>query len=241
MSLPDLSDFCLPIHVRPDGICISIPGGAEYCVSFPSLRPPDPSEYTAALLAQVNTALGPLVPIFDIIDAIVALYNCFKAVEDALTEAPPDPMKIAECLPGLAAIIQKLKRLIPQLSIPAMIGAILEVLVLYFIGLRGQILAIIRANLRVLQAATKAGKLGSFALSAQVDCARADLDAFLKNLNANAEPLGRLIVLLNALLKLAGSDVQIPTVSNLGQDANAILAPLDAIIEDLQVLRSGFP
>lgn len=239
MALQDLEAFCFDLHTGP-GLCITFPGGSQVCAFLPSLTPPDPSELAAAGIAAANSALAPLVPLFDLIDLCVAIVKCVEAMEDALGP-PPDPMKLVQCFPDLAKKLAKLLKLLPYLTIPVLIGALLDILISYLVGQRGQILAIIRKTLRLLAAAAKAAAIGSVQLATQVDCATGDLDAFLRNMNANAQPIGRLIALLNALLELSGSDIRIPTFENYGQDANAILTPLDALIDTLKTLRAAFP
>jgi len=63
----------------------------------------------------IQPALTPLVPIFNIIDTVVAIFNCVKAIPDMIGP-PPDPTVLAACLPDLAEKVNKLLALIPQLS-----------------------------------------------------------------------------------------------------------------------------
>lgn len=237
MPLPDLSTVCIDLKVTPHELCVTFPGGAEVCVQIPGV--PDPTEVSKQLLAQANAALAPLVPVFNIIDAIIALFNCVKAIPDALGP-PPDPSKLADCIPDLAKKIDQLLKLIPQLSIPLLIAGLIDVLLFYLEGLRGQLQAIIAAQLRIAAAATRAAELGNVQLRTVVDCAEASMDAYLQNLNEGMKPLNRLVALLNLFLQLAGLP-PIPDLKNLGDDAEAALAPLDAAIESLKTVRAGLP
>ncbi len=238
MPLPDLNVFCVRLGVanRP---CITFPGGATVCVPFADSKIPDPSELVNQLMGPVNAALAPLVPIFNIIDVLVALVNCIKAMEEALGP-PPRPDKLAKCLPDLAKKLAKLLKLIPQLSIPVLIGGLLDVLITYFMGLRLQLLTILRKTLRIIRAQTYAFDLGSVALRTVADCAQGDLDNYLQNLNENSAPIGRLILVLNALLELAGLD-PLPEPNQLGADAQKALIPIDKTIAALTLVRKGFP
>jgi hypothetical protein len=237
MPLPDLSEVCIDLKVTPQELCITFPGGAEMCVQIPGV--PDPTDVSKQLLAQANAALIPLVPVFNIIDAILALFKCVKAIPDSLGP-PPDPTKLAECIPDLAEKIDKLLKLIPQLSIPVLIAGLIDVLLFYLEGLRGQLQAIIAAQVRIAAAATRAAELGNVQLRTVVDCATASMDAYLQNLNEGMKPLNRLVGLLNLFLQLAGLPT-IPDLANLGDDAEAALAPLDAIIDSLKTVRAGLP
>lgn len=237
-GLPDLTQFCIQLFPSAE-LCIVLPGDTEICAIFPGCRPPDPSELTAAFLGQINSALAPLTPIFNIIDVVVALVNCVKAVESALGP-PPNPSKLTQCFPQLAKALQRLLALLPFLTIPALVGSLLDVLIAHLTGIKNQLVAIIRKQLRIALAQTRAVALGSVALNTVLDCASGDLDVFLNNLNAQSAPLGRLINLINALLSLAGAS-PIPSIGSIGQDANAAVAPLTAVIAELQIVRKAFP
>jgi phage baseplate assembly protein W len=168
MPLPNLSTVCIDLKVTSQELCITFPGGAEMCVQIPGV--PDPTDVSKQLLAQANAALAPLVPIFNIVDAIIALFNCVKAIPDSLGP-PPDPTKLAECIPDLAKKIDQLLKLIPQLSIPVLIAGLIDVLLFYLQGFRGQLEAIIAHQARLLAAATRAAELGNVQLRTVVDCA----------------------------------------------------------------------
>jgi hypothetical protein len=237
MPLPDLSTVCIDLKVASQELCITFPGGAEMCVQVPGV--PDPTDVSKQLLAQANAALAPLVPIFNIVDAILALFNCVKAIPDSLGP-PPDPTKLAECIPDLAKKIDQLLKLIPQLSIPVLIAGLIDVLLFYLQGFRGQLQAVIAHQARLLAAATRAAELGNVQLRTVVDCATGQMDAYLQNLNEGMKPLNRLVGLLNLFLQLAGLP-PIPDFKNLGDDAEAALAPLDAVIDSLKTVRAGLP
>lgn len=237
MPLPDLSTVCIELKVTSQELCVTFPGGAEMCVQIPGV--PDPTDVSKQLLAQANAALAPLVPIFNIVDAIIALFNCVKAIPDSLGP-PPDPTKLAECIPDLAEKIDKLLKLIPQLSIPVLIAGLIDVLLFYLQGLRGQLQSVIAAQARIAAAATRAAELGNVQLRTVVDCANASMDAYLQNLNEGIKPLSRLVALLNLFLQLAGLS-PIPDFKDLGDDAEAALAPLDAVIDSLKTVRAGLP
>jgi hypothetical protein len=238
MPLPDLTVFC--VRLAPgERLCVTFPGGATVCAPFSDARIPSPDELMSALLGPVNAALAPLTPIFNVIDVLAAVVNCVEAMEKALGP-PPDPSKLAKCLPDLAKKLAKLLKLVPQLSIPVLIGGLLDVLIAYLIGLRAQLLTLIRQEIRILRAQTRALAIGSVALRTVSDCASGDVDNYLVNMNANAQPIGRLILVINALLELAGLE-PLPTPADLGADAQKALAPLDEAISILQTVRQGFP
>ncbi|HPA81453.1 MAG TPA: hypothetical protein PLS95_11605, partial [Thermoanaerobaculales bacterium] len=62
MALP----ICLEIPEIPDPLAITLPGG----VTIQQIN----------LMEAIQPALTPLMPIFDIIDTVVAVFNCVKAI-----------------------------------------------------------------------------------------------------------------------------------------------------------------
>lgn len=85
--------ICLGIPSWPDPFAITLPGG----ITIEHLN----------LVEVVQPALTPLVPVFEIVDAVVAVFNCVKAIPD-ISGAPPDPTALIACLPDLAEKIAKL-------------------------------------------------------------------------------------------------------------------------------------
>ena len=107
MALP----ICLEIPELGDPPVITLPGG----VSIQQFN----------LMEAIQPALTPLMPVFDIIDTVVAVFNCVKAIPDSLGP-PPDPTALAACIPELAEKVSKLLKLIPQLSLPYTIIGIID-------------------------------------------------------------------------------------------------------------------
>lgn len=239
MPLPDLSTYCVKLTV-PAELCVRLPGGAAICAVFPGGNIPSEGELTSALLAQVNTALTPLMPFFDILDVFTAMINCIKAVEQCLGP-PPDPTKLVQCFPALASAMEKLLELIPQLSVPVLIGDLLDVLIAYLSGMRQQLGTFANKQAAIAAAATRAVELRSAPLSALVDCATDDLNVAIANLSQQGTAMGRLIGIANVLLGVAGLE-PIPTdVASISGDLKSAIAPLDDAIKTLQTARAAFP
>lgn len=239
MPLPDVQDMCVELDVSIQGLSVTFPGGAELSVQLPTVSIPDPTELSKQLMAQANAALMPLVPIFNIMDVVLALFECVKAIPDSLGP-PPDPTKLAECIPNLAAKANKLLKLIPQLSVPLMIVGLIDVLITFLVGLRGQLKAIIDAQVRIALAATRAAELGNVQLQIVVDCANANIEAQMKSIGEGAAPVNRLIGVINLFMGLAGLE-PLPDFANLGTDAQAALEPIDLIVAQLKTARSAIP
>lgn len=238
LPLPSLDDFCITLSTGPGELCVQFPGGARLCAQF-GYETGDIAEVVKSMLAQINTALTPLTPLFNILDAIVAIKNCITAIPDAFGP-PPDPSGIINCIPGLLKAIDKLLQLLPQLSIPPMIKGIIGVIIAGLQGLRHKLAAMIRQVARILEAATRAAELGNIQLQLVVDCANANNEAQLINLNNGMMPLNRLIGVINLFLHLAGLPC-IPTLAGIEAIGEEALAPLDAAIALLQALQAAIP
>jgi hypothetical protein len=239
MPLPDLRDFCIDVDVVPGEVCISFPGGAEICATLPDIVPPQPDKFMRALFGQVNAALAPLQPIFNIIDAVVAVFECVKAISTL------DPVEILNCIPNLADKVAKLLNLIPQLSLVALIAGLLEVVIYYLRGTKNQILRAIELLTRLLDAETAATRPGNIALARVLPCALDDLDKLLQWQNEGNKPINRLIGVINLFLEVIGLErFKIPCIGSLLADLDALEAALsliDLLIELLEIIRLAIP
>jgi hypothetical protein len=239
MPLPDLHEACVELDVSVQGLSVTFPGGAELSVQLPTVSIPDPTELSKQLMAQANAALMPLVPVFNILDVVLALFECVKAIPDSLGP-PPDPTKLAACIPDLAAKANKLLKFIPQLSIPLMVVGLIDVLITFLEGIRGQLEAIIAAQVRIAQAAARAAELDNAQLQLVLDCANGNIEAQMKSIGEGAAPVNRLIGVINVFMSLAGLK-PLPDLANLGTDAQAALEPINLIIDQLETARSAIP
>ncbi len=238
MALPDV-DICKRIDIDVlllSGLKVTLPGGAEIQAMMKGF--PDPQELVGELLGQANAALAPLVPIFNIIDAARAIFECIKAIPGVLGP-PPDPSKLSDCISNLSKAIDKLLSLIPQVSVGRFIKDLLAVLIVFLIELRAQISAIISVNVRITASRARATLLGATVLEDNLDCAQANVDLQFTALQNSAQPLNRLLGLMNLFLQLIGQE-PIGEIS-FGTDPNAALAPLDLTIEALTFIHEAIP
>jgi len=236
--IPPIDTLCVTIRQAPGIICIDFPGGAQICAQL-GYETGDPSDITRALFAQVNSALAPLAPIFSIIEVAGAVFNCIKAIPDALGP-PPDPSKLGSCVTDLQKLVEKLLKLIPQLSIPAMVKSLIGALITYLYGVKAQLQAMIRKQLQIIAAATRASSLNNVKLQIAVDCAQGIQDAQLVNLNTSLQPLNRFIGMISIFMQIAGLGC-IPPLGNIGAISDAMLAPIDAIIAILLAIQAAIP
>lgn len=227
MPLPNFGAFCFGISVAPGAKCITMPGGVELCVSIPSMVPLDPLELAQDLIAKLNGALAPLQPVFNVIDAVIAVFDCVKAI------ATLNPEKILGCIPNLAERINELLKLIPVLSIPVLIQGFLDCLILYLEGLKNN-LASMQAYLDRILAAALASANTDVELGPIIDCAKSDLDLLLIFQGSQSEPINRMIGIINAFLQLLGLPC-IPVIGTPNLTPGFIIL-LDKLIEFLKFL-----
>lgn len=222
MALP----ICIEIPEIPDPFNLTLPGGVqmEHINSMEVIQP----------------ALTPLVPIFDIIDTVVAVFNCIKAIPDTLGP-PPDPTVIAACIPELAEKVAKLLRLIPQLSLPFTIIGIIDLIIDTLRQARTQLLHLQAQMQQILGAIDRATDLDDAGLMATTSCAQANVAQEAANVGKSLAALGKLIGLLNLFLGMIGAP-EVPDLSNLaGTPLDEAIPPIDAIIETLQSARTAVP
>ncbi len=222
MALP----ICLEIPEIPDPLSITLPGG----VTMQQIN----------LMQAIQPALTPLMPLFDIIDTVVAVFNCVKAIPDSLGP-PPDPTALAACIPELAEKVAKLLRLIPQLSLPYTIIGIIDLVIDTLRQARSQLMHLQQQMQQILGAIDRATELEDAGLMAITSCAQANVAQEAANVGKALASLGKLIGILNIFLGIVGGP-EVPDLSNLaGRPLDDVIPPIDAIIEALQTVRSAVP
>jgi len=218
--------ICLEIPEIPDPLSITLPGG----VTMQQIN----------LMQAIQPALTPLMPLFDIIDTVVAVFNCVKAIPDSLGP-PPDPTALAACIPELAEKVAKLLRLIPQLSLPYTIIGIIDLVIDTLLQARSQLMNLQQQMQQILGAIDRATELEDAGLMAITSCAQANVAQEAANVGKALASLGKLIGILNIFLGIVGGP-EVPDLSNLaGRPLDDVIPPIDAIIEALQTVRSAVP
>lgn len=225
ITFPD-SILCIEIPTLPDPCEVLLPGGAQ-------LQDVD-------LLRMVQPALAPLVPLFDIVEAIVALKGCIEAIPDAITSV--DPTEVAECIPGMAEKVAALLKLLPQVAVPTMIKQLLNCVIVELLKVRALLVNLQAQITRIARTIERAAELEDPALQAIAVCATERVATTLSNEMKALITIGRLLGLLRTLLGLAGIDGVVPDLSSIeGQSLESAIEPLDALIATLRNLRDAVP
>ena len=218
--------ICLKIPTLPDPMRLTLPGG-------PSIEHMD-------LLQVVQPALTPLMPIFNIIDAVVAAFECIKAIPQTIGP-PPDPTALATAIPALAQKVGKLLGLIPQLSLPLTVVGLIDLIIDTLRKTRDRLLHLQQRLESVSAATSLAIELGDPGLLDIALCAEANVAQEAANIGKALGSIGQLIALMNIFLGMIGGP-EIPDLSELsGKPLEQVLEPLDAIVGVLENARAAVP
>lgn len=249
MAAPDVNAACIEIPIDTsldlDPLSIAFPGGFDLQAQ---ITQDVGTAYDAArgLMSQLNGALGPLGPIFLLLNCVLDIKKCLQDVPNVVT----DPQPLIQDIEKLAIDIDALAGVAPQLSVPKMLKSILRLLVTLLTGIRQQLSALIAVEQAIELATTRAGTLaalgqvGVFAASqlmVSVGCAKSTLSAQLIGLGQGLGPAGVMLKIVNGLASGIGLDAipELPAMDDSGADAN--IAPLTDAIQVLATLEAAIP
>jgi len=222
MAIP----LCLNLPELPDPFDLSLPGG----VTIQRIN----------LIEVIQPLLAPLMPLFEIVDTIVAIFNCVKAIPDSLGP-PPDPTVLAACIPELGEKVARLLKLIPQLSLPILLKQICKLIVHTLKEARDALVHLQRQLERILNAVDRATDLEDSGLMAIIACAQENVGQEAANVGKMLASLGRLIGIVNIFFGMLGLP-EVPDLSDLaGKPLDAVIAPLDALIQVFENAGNAVP
>lgn len=234
----DLNEFCVDLKLGPGAFCLTLPGGAELCVQADP-GSPDAASAAKKLFETVNGALTPLVPVFNIIDTVIALKDCLEAVPKVVGP-PPDPTPLLECLPDLVRKVDALLALLPQASLPILAAQIIDSLIAFLRAYKARVQFMYARLEAIVRAETRAAQAGNVQLQLLLDCARGNLETDLVNMNASFTPLQRLVGLVNAFLDLAGLPC-LPDVTGISELSEIAIEDIELLISLLESIRALIP
>lgn len=236
MPLPPIDELCKALDDFPSIPTVQFPGGATLVPQVPGL-PPSLFALAQELLGQTNTALAPLNPLFNLIEAIVAIQKCLTAVVDALGP-PPDPAKLVECLPGLAEKIEKIITLLPPTSIVKMVADIVDTIIAMLEGMIAELRAVAALAARVGQASAMMGQAPGLGLAAL--CGQQTVEVQLANIARALASLNLMLGLVNQFAELAGLSAIAP-IAELDPDPTAAISALQGVTLTLHAFRDSIP
>jgi hypothetical protein len=236
MALPPIETLCQAMEPSPLRLRIRFPGGAEI-TSVTNQLPPSLFQLAQSLLGQASSALAPLAPIFNVVETIVAIQTCLTAVVDALGP-PPDPSKLAQCLPELAKKVEAIIALLPPTSVLAMIADILDAIVAALDGTIAELRAVIRLLEKVATARLQADTITG--LGAVAFCGEQTATVTMDNVSRSFASLNAMIAALNGLTSMAGLP-QVPSLTSLPGDPEAAVDFLQVTVDGLRTFRDAIP
>lgn len=190
------------------------------------------------LLRFAQPALAPFLPMFRVLEAVVAIKNCIEAIPDALGP-PPDPTAVAACIPALAEKIAALLELMPQVSVPVMVARLIDCIIRELEQLRIFLLGLIAQVERIAQVLERAAELDDPNLALVASCGTDRVAQTLDDQMKALVVVGRLLGMVRLLMDLVGLPTDLipdfTTVSSAPlEDA---IAPLDAMLDALRAVR----
>lgn len=219
---------CFELPDIPKPSQINLPAGMTLASMHSSINKiPSVCDNSLSILNAVQPALAPLKPFFDILDTVIALFNCFKAVPKALGSLNPKP--IFDCIPEVIKKIEQLLKLIPQLSIPYTIISIIDNVLAMLQCLIDTMYNWISQTEILVGRLERAAKIEDSNLDAILDCAQGDIDKMQLNATEALGAIGSLVGMLNIFMSLIGGP-EIP----LGLGDQIADSPLDEILENIQ-------
>lgn len=212
MSFPP-DDLCLEIPGIPtlDDICL--PGGMCLSYIWDGIgKIPNMADISMDFFSQIGPALTPLKPLFDILDTVLLIFKCVKSIPDAITSL--NPKELLNCLPALAKLIDQLLKLIPQLSIPKMIKAVLKNMALLLRSIASDFEYIQNELERILKQIERAASLNDVKMNGFLVCSQQDVQGSMLSTAEALKGMGRIILLINIFIGMIGGE-EIPCFGSL--------------------------
>jgi hypothetical protein len=165
-----------------------------------------------AMMAALSPALAAIQPALKVIDAVVSLFEVVKAVP---TLVLGDVQGFVDALATCAQKMASLSSIVPQLSVPAMVLDVIQVLATFCRATADQLRGIgsVLSSAEALKAHAVAS--GDAALQAAAECSIAQADSMLSHATASMGPFGSLLGLVTGLISMLPSPVELPGVPDL--------------------------
>ena len=213
------------------------------CIDLPTLKPLSitlPGGAVMAdidLMAMIQPALTPLVPLFNILETIVAVVNAIKSVPGVIV----NPGALAEAIAALLESFAKLLGLIPQISLPLTLVGLLDLLIDVLAKAKLELGHLSLQLEAIAEVRLKAELIGDIKLMAIASCAEANIAIEVDNVTAKLGALAGLIGVINLFMSLVGGK-EIPDFSNLaGKSLDEVVNLIDDLVKTLEAARKAIP
>ena len=180
--------------------------------------------------------MAPLVPIFDILEAMLAVKDFAEAVPGVIS----NPSALASATADLIEKITGLAALVPQFSVPFMVLDLIDLMISALNGAITQLDAYLIQEAKIAAAIVKANEEGNGSLLTVTACAEALQVKTLDGIQEGLGPLNTFLGLLNIFLGLLGLD-PVPDLADLPEDAQDAIDALRDVVKLLGDLRDTIP
>jgi hypothetical protein len=211
----------------PTSFKVNYPGGVQIGASPQQSPTSDCRVIINNLLPSITIMLGPLGFLFCVLNVVMKIIDCVKAVPDCITQLSPTPL--TDALKYLALAVICLAKLIPQISMLYMISDILKIIIAFFDCLISALASLQAIYRQLAEAVNSAGK--DTGLKTQLASAQAQTDVMVSQTITMTNPLVPLFDVLNLFLPLFGAskiDFTVPDPQHM---------PLDVIITTFSQIR----
>ena len=254
-TAPPIEDFC-PAAELPTFPVIRFPGGFALEPQVdPTKGVPGACSLVLDLTGKVQGALAPFMPLFQILDFVAHLANCFMLLKDCISNPFKIPDLIA-CLPGLLGKLNALLALIPVFP-QGIIGMV--TFVADIIRFAVAMLDCVIGQLNALQQEfVELGRLAETLNRTEDEAAKANLEAMLEAGTAAAEtsastilaalgPIARLLCTVRSLLSIVPGGREIAQkmafpdpskITNIGTAIEALVAVRDVLNAAITLLAT---
>jgi hypothetical protein len=218
----------VPTLTGMEDICF--PGGACLSHVLTTLgRIPSPLEVPMQYMSQLGPATAFLQPFMNVIDAVLAVFKCFEGVIDFATSF--NPTTLIECIPNLIEKINALLSMIPQLSVPRMVIAIIRALIGILNGIAYELEYIIYRMYVISAEIDRAADLNDVNKSGYLVCAQTTMNESLSAMALSLKAIGRIILIVNIFMGLFGG----PEIPCFGEILDG--AGVDELQDIIEVIR----
>ena len=215
-----------PLPPARQAFVLTLPGGVE-------LRDLDPSRV-------VQPALTPLAPLFNILEAVLSIFDCVRAVPGTFGP-PPDPTALVSAIADAVRKISRLLVLVPQLSLPRTILGLVDIV----LGVLEDLIAVLRQLVDRLatieRAQQRAVALADDNLTRILGVARSNVATEAAQIGARLGSVSGIFALLGIFMQLVGG----PSIPNLDEppldDLEGFVATLENLMRTMRTVRSAIP
>ena len=235
MTTTNLGDRCVVV-AQAQELKLTLPGGAVLQASA-GMEKGAAISIVRPFLASISASLAFLGPAFTGLEVGTAALNAIAAVPKLVVK----PQELLDALTKLASVTPKLLALAPQFSVPPLVRDTLRVVATSLRAISEELSAFVEQETEINATATLAAELDLPQLAASVECARGELAASQANLMSSLGPLNKLLDFIRAIVALLPVPIEIPTLSNLGDNAQDILSALGTLADTLDAIADVIP